>query len=708
LNDSSTQKDVNTLLKSRFIYCLIWFSIPLSLKSQDADSLYAIWNDTSEEDTIRLVAMENILTRIGRDNPDTAMMLVDLFITVAENTDLPHWKAKSLNHKGLCYIYKSDYEKANQILWQSIQISEEYNLKSTLASSYYYLGTSKYEQGLYIDALRNYKKSLSIREEIGDVDINNTLIAIGSVYFYHGDYLRSLEYFSKSLKLKKENKDSVGLSILYTNIGAIYFYQDEFLKAIEYYQKGLGLDEHLDDEYGISVSLTNIGEAYLYQGDYERSIEFLQRSIDISNSRDDKARLAFSISILAEAYSHNGNFKLAQEYYQKGYEISLELGLVNYLAAISVSRGDLFRRVGNLREAIIWCKKGLELAEENNILVKQKEACECLYESTKALGNGIIALEYHERFLTLSDSLKLRETQKLLQQMEFANQVEEDSILREQEKLEAKLAFQQEVSRQKARKNLFLFVGIGIFILAICLWFLLSQTRKSRAIIRTEKQRSENLLLNILPNEVADELKEKGESVAKKFDDVSVLFTDFQGFTELSGILNPEELVDEINVCYKAFDEIITYYNIEKIKTIGDAYMAAAGLHIPRTSTVKDVVMAGLDMQSFMGKRKLSQQSINKPFFEMRAGIHTGSVIAGVVGIKKFQYDIWGDTVNIASRIESSGEVGKVNISKSTYDLIKNDTDFRFISRGMVHAKSKGDMEMYFVDLTKQPVSKLS
>lgn len=653
------------------------------------------------------MVMENILITIGRDDPDSAMKLIDLFITAAENTDLPQWKARGLNRKANSYIIKSDYKKANEILWQSIRISKENNLKSALADSYYNLGKSEYEQGHYIDALRNFEKNLSIVEEIGDEDINNTLLAIGSVYFHHGDYLRSLEYFSKSMKLTRESGDSVGLADLYNNVGAIYFYQDEFLKAIEYYQKSLRLDEHLGDEYGIAISLSNIGEAYLNQGDYSKSIEYLQKSIDICNSREEKSLLTFSISILANAYSHQGNFKLAQEYYQKGYELSQDIGSMHDLTTISVSRGNLFLQTRNFQNAIIWCEKGLGLAEENNILEKQKDACECLYKSNKALGNGIKALEYHERFLTLSDSLKLRETQKQLQQMEFANQVEADSILREQEKLEAELAYQKEVSRQKSRKNLFIFTGIGICILAIGLLFQLSHVRKSRAIIRSEKLRSENLLLNILPSEVADELKEKGESVAKRFDDVSVLFTDFQGFTELSSILNPEELVDEINVCFKAFDEIITSYGIEKIKTIGDAYMAAAGLHIPRTSSVKDVVLAGLDMQAFLGKRKSSQQSINKFFFEMRVGIHTGSVVAGVVGTKKFQYDIWGDTVNIASRMESSGEVSKVNISKATYDMITDDSDFKFESRGMVRAKNKGDIEMYFVELAKKPVSKL-
>jgi len=224
-----------------------------------------------------------------------------------------------------------------------------------------------------------------------------------------------------------------------------------------------------------------------------------------------------------------------------------------------------------------------------------------------------------------------------------------------------------------------------------------------------EKQKSDALLRNILPEEIAAELKEKGRAEARNFDVVSILFTDFKGFTEQSTTMTANALVHELNTCFEAFDNIMEKYGIEKIKTIGDAYMAAGGLPVPTADSVKNTVLAALEMQAFIVNRKANfDAQISSPSgrpegasFEMRVGIHTGPVVAGIVGVKKFQYDIWGDTVNTASRMESSGEVGKVNISKATYELLKDDPQFTFENRGKIEAKGKGEVEMLFVNLKK-------
>jgi class 3 adenylate cyclase len=215
--------------------------------------------------------------------------------------------------------------------------------------------------------------------------------------------------------------------------------------------------------------------------------------------------------------------------------------------------------------------------------------------------------------------------------------------------------------------------------------------------LREEKEHSEKLLLNILPEEVAKELKAKGEAEAKLIDQVTVLFTDFKGFTAMSEKLTPKELVADIHECFSAFDHIMARHGIEKIKTIGDAYMAAGGLPTPNTTHATDVVKAALEIRDFIAASKARKVAADLPYFEIRIGIHTGPVVAGIVGVKKFAYDIWGDTVNTASRMESTGEVGQVNISENTYALLKDEAGLTFTPRGKVQAKGKGEMEMFFV-----------
>ena len=223
-----------------------------------------------------------------------------------------------------------------------------------------------------------------------------------------------------------------------------------------------------------------------------------------------------------------------------------------------------------------------------------------------------------------------------------------------------------------------------------------AEVERQSFVIQKEKQKSDELLLNILPAEVAEELKEKGHTTAKAFENASILFSDIKGFTHVAEKLTAKELVKEIDTYFSAFDRIMLKFGLEKIKTIGDAYIAAGGLPEGNLANASTVVEAAIAMQIVMKQFGEERAALGDPYFELRIGIHTGPVVAGVVGIKKFQYDIWGDTVNMAARMEQSGVPGKINISQYTYDLIKH--DFNCVHRGKVEAKNKGSVDMYFVE----------
>ena len=218
--------------------------------------------------------------------------------------------------------------------------------------------------------------------------------------------------------------------------------------------------------------------------------------------------------------------------------------------------------------------------------------------------------------------------------------------------------------------------------------------------LEVEMKKTDNLLKNILPYEIAEQLKNKGYVDAKKYRRVSILFTDFKDFTKISSALAPENIIKELGVYFGKFDEITGEHFIEKIKTIGDAYMCVGGLPLRNKSNPIDTVLAGLEIQKFMKKYNDSRSKENHTVWKLRLGIHTGKVIAGVIGSKKFAYDIWGDAVNTASRMESSGETGKVNISETTYKYIKNYFDCTY--RGKIKAKNKGEIDMYFVNGLKK------
>lgn len=304
-----------------------------------------------------------------------------------------------------------------------------------------------------------------------------------------------------------------------------------------------------------------------------------------------------------------------------------------------------------------------------------------------------------------SSELALKKEENQMQQTQLRKQ---DSVAQLQKQL---IAQQEELVQLQSSKNQQLIIGIVLSLVVVALAVVAligrqianrklakqkAEVEAQRKLADTERKKAEELLLNILPQEIATELKNKGIAKPRSYNMVTVLFTDFKGFTKISEKLSPEQIVDRLNYFFQKFDEIVEKHNMEKIKTIGDGYMCAGGIPIENTSNPIDAVRAGLEMQAFVKEWNREQEVKGLPTFELRVGINTGPLVAGVIGKNKFAYDVWGDTVNLASRMESSGEVGKVNISGITHTWVKYQCEC--IYRGKVEAKNKGEVDMYFVE----------
>ncbi|OJJ17088.1 hypothetical protein BKI52_30710 [marine bacterium AO1-C] len=312
------------------------------------------------------------------------------------------------------------------------------------------------------------------------------------------------------------------------------------------------------------------------------------------------------------------------------------------------------------------------LADKNEKITKQKEAI----------------TEKHQEIITQQEQLQQKHQEITKQKEELA--LKNDAITKSNREILAQKDELAEMNEEINQRNE-----------EVRMQMELIETQNET--IKQEQQIADALLLNILPEQVANELKENGRAKIRHHDMVSVLFTDFKGFTRLAEIIEPQGLVQELEKCFTLFDEIMEKHNLEKIKTIGDAYMAVGGLPMPNTTNFVDIVLAALEMQRTMDQLKIEKEAKGEPFWETRLGINTGKLIAGVIGKKKFAYDVWGDTVNTASRMESSGEVGRVNISGVTYELVK---DFFICEyRGKIMAKNKGAIDMYFVNAIKPELS---
>ncbi len=569
----------------------------------------------------------------GAQNDTSCVRLLDniVFAYSSSNPD----KGLAYGGKGLAIAQKAGWRRGEALLYNDI-------------------GNCYRQKGAYPEALDCFLKALRINEESGDQQAYGMVSGnIGTVYLDQRNYPKALEYMLISLDKAKSGGDRRGELLATGNIGIVYYKQEKYPDALTYMQKALAIAESVNDRRGIINQLGNIGNIYGSLGNNEQAIEWYVKALRIAEQEGDRQIIAANEGNIGETYLD--------------------------IAKDSAKAGG---KAANLSNAVAYLVKGTAAAREVAFNQAVIEFTLTLSEAYRLQGNYEAALAAYQQYTAVKDSTFNLENNEKIAALEIARELE----LKDRDIKIAQLAV------SKKRSERWFFVGGIVLLLAVMgiLYRSFLRQRLSNHLLSREKKRSDDLLRNILPDEVAEELKDHGKSAARQYEEVSVLFTDFVNFTAMGESLSPQQLVTELHECFTAFDEIIERNGLEKIKTIGDAYMAVCGLPMADPLHARKAVQAAIEIMDFIEDRRRHER-----VFEIRAGINTGPVVAGIVGARKFAYDIWGDTVNTAARMEQHGAPGSINISQSTYELVKH--HYHCSYRGKVAAKNKGMIDMYFV-----------
>ena len=634
-------------LSSIYILLLILNTLTLVAQIPEADSLKKLLL-IQKEDTNKVILLNQLTSELIQ-SPD-AINYGNQALALAEKLKYTKGKALALKNLGLFNFYKSDFVPAEDF-WRQ--------------------------------ALKEYT---DLHDEAGKSNMLNNL---GTINSQIGNSSKAMEYYLLALESAMKTTDTTRIATTLNNVGSIYMAKPStFDLAIDYLNKGLLLGTKINDKANMGLSFVNLGEVYYQQGNDSLAFYNFSRATEVFDPSDEL--LPYTLNSIGKLYNRKGQTELALKYHEEALRKAEQAGGKINIAQSSLFIAYYYEVRKEHDKALLYFEKARSLATEIKAAPELKQAYLGLSQSYYSKNDYKNAYKFRDQSAILADSLFTFAADSLQLKYTVGLKEKQIDILTKDKDLK-----DLELKRQKIAKNA-LMVGLGLVFLIIGILYRDYRLKvKTNNILDHQKAEIESLLLNILPAEVAHELQTEGHATPKYFDHATVLFTDFKGFTKMADALSPQELVAELNGCFIAFDDIIEKYKLEKIKTIGDSYMCAGGIPTPDPSATLKMIAASFDIIEYLNKWNEQRASIGLKPWELRIGIHVGPLVAGVVGKKKYAYDIWGSTVNIASRMESAGEPGQVNISSSVYDIIKNHYDCQY--RGKISAKNIGEIDMYFV-----------
>jgi len=572
-------------------------------------------------------------------------------LAVIYQLDTSRGEAKLELLRGLSFNERNDFNLALEYAEELIRLSRQNSNYEYLCRGYFLKGTAKQFIGNIEEALAAYFESAKIARSENQIPLEGSAYgAIADIYAISDNHKNAMHYYNKAIALLRKSENTIALASYILNAGDALLTNREYDSALTYFKESGELFEQANYISGKAYNLGNIGMVYAEQAKDELAETNINEAIEILEEQKDYYPIAVYLTYMSDIYLRKKDFPIALSYASRSLALATNYNLKDQISDANLKLSELYEIKGDQATSYTY------------------------YKAHIAYRDSVINLEKVQQIADLRTDHEVSQKQ-----------------------IELDLSEQ----REKNQRNISIGTGIVLFLIGILAFGLFRRNtfiRKTKQIIEEERDRSDKLLLNILPEETAAELKANGTVKAKKYEAVTVLFTDFKGFTSYSEKLSPEALVETVGFYFSKFDAIIEKYGLEKIKTIGDAYMCAGGLHDNTKEHAHRMVAAAFEIAAFVEETK-KDVAASEMTFDIRIGINTGPVVAGVVGTKKFAYDIWGDAVNVASRMESMSEPGRINISENTYTLIKEDAECEY--RGKIEVKNRGMMKMYFVNSIK-------
>lgn len=564
-------------------------------------------------------------------SPDSAPY-VQLLKKLAEGSD-EETKGWSRFYEGTLCKNQVKFTEAITLMAQALVIFEQCGAVKGLIAAHINTGICYRQLSNYQDAIRHQEKALELAQQINDsrsmsLAYNN----LGNVYMEMGGYTTALTYHLQAMRIRRELGDKVNLSASYRNVGNIYYKQKRYDEALESYEESFRLSTQQNDKSGIAGSLCNMGIIHELTKQFDQSLACYSEAKSIYEQAGDVNSLSIVLHNMGIVCHMMGNNEEAEKHITTSIRINESVNRLHGICYHRTYYAMFLKNTGRYNEALQQINRAIEEYGELGSKDNLYNAFLTLSQIQEALGNHAEALNAYKEYHRLDAEVLGKEATEQLTQLNFQH-----------------------------------------------------QTEQREAIYRA----TEKILHNILPKSIADKIKDGEEKIIQRFDCASVLFADMVGFTVWSKQRHVNEVAETLNHIFNLFDELANEFGVEKIKTIGDAYMCVSGLPEPCADHAERMARMALAMNDKIN------QAYPHGDIKLRIGIHCGEVIAGVLGKNKYAYDLWGDTVNTASRMESHGVADKVHVSEDYRKLLAD--KFCFAERGAIEVKGKGEMRTWFL-----------